>query len=146
MVDLFIALESMYRVSRGLRQRLATFTAFLLGTNDNKRRTFYDHTLEGYKLRNAIVHGGRDQEQGICNALIDFFPELKKRPTNQVITYLSKATLELQRIVRLVLRAYVYMRYNDTRQEWLNVDDLEYLPLDSTKRRLIQKQLGINAK
>ena len=145
-VDLFIALEAMYRVSVGLRQRLATFTAFLLGTNDNKRRTFYDHIFAGYKLRSAIVHGGKDQEQGIYNALTDFFPELKNKPTNEVVPYLRKTTEELQRIVRLVLRAYVYMRYNGTREEWPNVDDLEYLPFDSTKRRLIQKQLGITAK
>jgi hypothetical protein len=145
-VDTFIALEAMYRVDHGLRQRLATFTAFLLGTNDSKRQTFYDHVLAGYKLRSAIVHGGRKQEQGIYNALIDFFPKLKGKPEDEVIPYVRQATQELQRIVRLVLRAYVRMRYNGTREEWPNATELEYLPFDSSKRRRIQKQLGITAK
>ena len=145
-LDLFIALEAMYRVERGLRQRLATFTAFLLGTNDKNRRTFYDHVSAGYKLRNAIVHGAADQEQGIYNALTDFFPELKGKPQNKVLPYISKATEELQRIVRLILRAYIYTRHNKTRKEWPEISDFEGLPFDSKNRRLIQKQLGITAK
>lgn len=145
-VDLVVVLEAMYGIDRGLRQRLATFTAFLLGTDDSKRRIFYDHVLAGYKLRNAIVHGGDDQERRIYNALTDFFPELNGKPLNEVIPYVSKATEELQRIVRLVLRAYVYMRHNQTREKWPNANELEYLPFDSTQRHLIQKQLGITAK
>ncbi len=145
-VDLFMALEAMYGIDRGLRQRLASFTTFLLGTNDSERRIFYGHTLAGYKLRNAIVHGSKNQEKDICNALTDFFPELKGNPMSKVIPYVRKATEELQRIVRLVLRAYVYMKYNQTREEWPIADELEYLAFDSAKRRLIQKQLGITAK
>ncbi len=146
-VDLVVALEAMLRVQvEELRRRLATYTAFLLGTNDNNRRTFYDHVFAGYKLRSAIVHGGKDQEQEINNALIAFFPELEGKPINEVIRYVSKATEELQRIVRLVLRAYVYMRRNGTREKWPNDKDLQYLPFDPAKRRLIQKQLGITAK
>jgi len=146
-VDLVVALEAMLRVDvEELRRRLATYTAFLLGTNDNSRRMFYDHVFAGYKLRNAIVHGSDDQEKRICNALTDFFPELKSKLPNEVIPYISKATEELQRITRLLLRAYVYMRCNGTREKWPDTDELEYLPFDSTKRRLIQRQLGITAK
>jgi hypothetical protein len=143
-VDLIVALEAMLGVGREeLRRRLATHAAFLLGTNDSERQTFYRHVSAGYNLRNAIVHGGKNQKNKIPKALKDFFPELRDRPENEVIPYVRKATEELQKVVRLVLRAYVYMKFNNAGTEWPKTDDFEDLPFDSKKRRLIQKQLGI---
>lgn len=143
-VDLIVALEAMLGVRQEeLRRRLATYTSFLLGTNDSERQVFYRHVSAGYKLRNAIVHGGKNQTKEMSNALKDFFPELKDKPQNEVVPYLSKATEELQKVVRSVLRAYIYMRSHSTRTEWPDDDECESLPFDSKKRCLVQKQLGI---
>lgn len=145
-VDLTVALEALLGVDdEELKRRLASNTAFLLGTNDGNRQVFYQHTKAGYKLRNAIVHGGENQEKAICNALRDLFPELKSKPTDEIVPYIAKATEELQRIVRLVLRAYLYMRDKKTREKWPDADELECLTFDSVKRCLVQKQLGITA-
>ena len=146
-VDLIIALEALLGVSdEELKRRLASNAAFLLGTNDSKRQVFYQHTKAGYKLRNAIVHGGKNQEKDIYDALKYFFPELKNKPKDEVVPYIAKATEELQRVVRLVLRAYLYMRDKKTREKWPDADELEYLTFDSVKRCLVQKQLGITSK
>jgi len=146
-VDLIVALEAMLGVRvEELRRRLATNVAFLLGKNDGERQRFYRQVSAGYRLRNTIVHGGRDETREMSNALKEFFPELKSKTQSAVVPYIVKAVEELQNVVRFVLKAYIYMRHNGTRKEWPNVDDLEYLPFDSTKRRLIQKQLGITSK
>ena len=143
-VDLIVALEAMLDVrNEELKRRLATYAAFLLGTNDSERQTFYRQVSAGYDLRNAIVHGGKDQTQKMTKALKRFFPELNNKPQNEVVPYVRKATEKLQKVVRLVLRAYIYMRSRRTRTEWLKVNDFEYLPFDSNKRCLIQKQLGV---
>jgi len=114
-----------------------------LGNNDSDAQIFYMHTKAGYKLRNAIVHGGENQEKDLCNALKEFYPELREEPIDKVIPYTTKATEELQRIVRLALRAYLYMRRKQTREKWPTADELESVAFNSTKRRSIQKQLGI---
>ena len=114
-----------------------------MGTTDSSRQVYYRHAKAGYKLRNAIVHGGENLEKALYNALVDFYPELQGKTVNDALQYMTKATEELQRIVRLVLRAYLHMRDNGTRQKWPEADELECLALDSTRRCLIQKQLGI---
>jgi hypothetical protein len=145
-VDLIVALEALLGVhDEELKRRLASNVAFLLGNSDSDTQAFYEHTKAGYKLRNAMVHGGENQERDLYNALVDFYPELKNEPVDKVVPYVNKATEELQRIVRLVLRAYLYMRDNQTREKWPSADELECLAFDSAKRRLIQKQLGITA-
>lgn len=146
-VDLIVALEALLGVrDEELRRRLATNAAFLLGTNDSNRQIIYRHTEAGYSLRNAIVHGGKNQGKKLCNTLTDFFPEFNNKSVDEAVPYLIKATQELQRIVRLVLRAYLYMRCNQTREKWPSTSELEYLAFDSTKRRRVQQQLGINTK
>lgn len=143
-VDLIVALESLLGVrDEEMRRRLASNTAFLLGCTKSATQEYYEHTKAGYRLRSAIVHGGKDQEKELCNALKAFYPELTNEPPDKVLPYIRKATEELQRIVRLVLRAYLYMRNKHLRGEWPSTDELESLALDPAKRHLVQKQLGI---
>jgi len=143
-VDLVVALEAMLGVSEEeLKRRLATHAAFLVGTNDSERNIIYRRVSSGYELRNSIVHGGGKQTKKMTKALKRFFPELEGKSSKQGTPNIRKAVEELQRIVRLALRAYIYMRINKTRTEWPKADDFEYLPFHPSKRRLIQKQLGI---
>lgn len=83
-------------------------------------------------------------EDDVAKALKEFFPELKTKPNSEVLKRIGGAVTALQNVVRPILRAYIYMRHNHTRDEWPDTDDFECLPFDSQKRLLIQTQLGIN--
>lgn len=143
-VDLIVALEAMIRVSdEELKRRLAIRVSFLLGTNDTERQALYRQISAGYDLRSTIVHGGEKPERQICKALRSFFPELKGKQQQEVLPYLGKALVVLQKVVRLVIRAYIHMVINQTRDEWPDSNDFDYLPFDLKKHHVIQKQLGI---
>lgn len=144
-VDLIVALEAMLGVRvEELRRRLATNAAFLLGKNDLERQILFRQVSAGYKLRNSIVHGGRNQTREMSNALKEFFPELNNKTQTAVIPYITKAVKELQNVVRLVLKAYIYAKSRGTLSKWLeDEDDFLYLPFAAKKRSVIQKQLGL---
>ncbi|MCJ7635066.1 HEPN domain-containing protein [Candidatus Bathyarchaeota archaeon] len=146
-VDLIVSLEALFPVGEELRYRLATCVASVLGTTDNERKNLYRQVSAGYKLRNSIVHGGRkNQTESMANALKDFFPELKGKPVNDVNKQIGKAVWQLQKIVRSALRAYIHMRTNNPKAEWLDTDELEYLLFDSQKCTEVQKRLGLSRK
>jgi len=143
-VDLIVSLEALFPVGEELKYRLATCVASLLGTKDSERQQLYRQVSAGYKLRNAVVHGGRKgQTESIANALKDFFPELKGKPANEVNKHIGKAVWQLQRIARSALGAYVHMRTRSPGSEWPNTDELECLLFDSQKCGEVQKRLGL---
>ena len=144
-VDLMVALEALIPVGDELRYRLAANCSFLLGTNEQRREQLYRRIKAAYELRNAIVHGRRKNPKvDVANALKKFFPKLNTKPNKEVLEHIFGAVMTLQDVVRRVLRAYIYMRHSNTRDEWPDTDDFECLLFDSQKRLLIQTQLGIN--
>ena len=94
-------------------------------------------------LRNAVVHGRKNQADSMAKALRDLFPDLENKPTTEVNKHIGRAVRELQGMVRQALRAYIYMRTHNAQAEWPDTDDFDYLPFDSQKLREIQRQLGI---
>jgi hypothetical protein len=87
--------------------------------------------------------GEKRPERQICKALKKFFPEFEGKQQNEVLSRLGKALIVLQKIVRLVIRAYIHIVLNQTRDEWPNENEFDDLPLNPKKCRIIQKQLGI---
>lgn len=143
-IDLIVSLEALFPVGDELRYRLAISVASVLGINDSERQNLYKKVFAGYKLRNAIVHGGRkNQIENVASALRDFFPELKNKSTNDTNKYMGRAVWQLQKIVRSALRAYIHMRLNNPASEWLSTDEIEGLLFDSKECRKVQMRLGL---
>ena len=144
-VDLIVALEALFPVGEELRYRLAVSVALLLGTNDRERQMFFRSTYAGYKLRNTIVHGRRNQEKTRANALKELFPELEGKTNAEVNKYIGRALSELQFIVRKTLRTYINLKVHDSQASWPAADDYDYLLFDLERCHQIQKQLGIKS-
>jgi hypothetical protein len=143
-VDLNVALESLFPVGEELRYRLAVSVASLLGINDQDRNNLFRKVYSGYKLRNAIVHGRKDLAGSMAQALKEFFPELEGKPATVVNRSIGNAVRELQLIVRQALRAYIYIRTHSPQSKWPPIaEDFDYLLFDSERHHQIQKQLGI---
>lgn len=142
-VDLIVALESLFPVGEELKYRLAVSVASLLGINDQDRNNLFRKIYAGYRLRNAIVHGRVNLADSMAKALKELFPELEGKPATEVNRHIGKAVRELQLIVRQALRAYIYMRTHSTQAQWPVAEDFNYLLFDLERRHQTQKQLGI---
>lgn len=141
-VDLSVSLEALLDIDQQeLRRTLSTRVAFLLGRNQNERRHLYNKTMAGYSLRNLIVHGKGGSER-LEQQLKKHFPDPKYKKDGTQI-YFGRALLELQSIVRRILRAYIYMRNHKTRAAWPKAEDFEDLCFDNMECRKVQEQLGL---
>ncbi len=143
-VDLTVSLEALLHTDpQELRRTLSTRVAFLLGRNQNERRHLYNKTMAGYGLRNHIVHGKVGLEK-LEQYLKKHFPNPKYNENDGTEMYFGRALLELQNIVRRILRAYIYMRNRKTRAAWPKAQDFEELCFDERECRKIQVQLGLD--
>ena len=142
-VDLVVVLEALLGVREELSRRLALNSALLLGKSEFNSRDVYRKVRAAYSMRNAIVHGGQNQTKELTRALNRFDPNLKVKTDDDIARSVHTAVLEIRRLVRLILRAYIHMRKQDTRGKWPTAKEIEELQFDSNGRRSLQRQLGI---
>ena len=94
-------------------------------------------------MRNAIVHGGRRQTEALTRALRVFDPDLNIQTADDLARGVAKTVLEIRRIVRRILVAYIHMRTQETRDGWPTADQIEAVQFNSAERHALQRQLGI---
>jgi len=144
-VDLVVALEALFGVDQEeLRRRLARNVAYVLGVGDSQRETIYRRVGSAYKLRNAIVHGKRNQAKEMSTALRSFFPDLPDNAEQStVLLYLERAVDALQGIVRSALRAYIHLHTHSPDITWPDSEQLDILPFRPHELRILQRRLGV---
>ncbi len=76
-LDLSIALETMYKVDRELRYKLRTRAGYFLGSNANERNIIFARVGRFYDARSAIVHGSTCSRQRLEQASSEGFEVAK---------------------------------------------------------------------
>ena len=143
-VDLVIILEAMLGVDQEeLRRRLAVNSAVVIGKSEAERNDVFKKVRSAYLIRNAIVHGGRRQSRALASALQQFDPGLGITTADDIARSVGTAVLELRKIVRRILIAYIHMKTLDTRKGWPTAEEIENVQFNSGESRALQRQLGI---
>ena len=143
-VDLVIILEAMLGVRQEeLRRRLALNAAVLIGKNESESNDVFNKIQAAYRMRNAIVHGGRRQTEELARALRVFDPDLDIQTADDLARGVAKTVLEIRGIVRQILVSYIHMRTQKTRDGWPTAEQIEAVQFNSVERHALQRQLGI---
>jgi len=144
-VDLIVALESLFGVEQEeLKRRLATNVALALGVRAVDRQSIYHKVSVGYRLRSAIVHGGRDGPRDLSRALTAFFPDSRERSGQNTDQLLWRALTDLREIVRKALRAYIHLATHTTTEQWPKAMDFESLQFNPKSLRELHNQQGVS--
>lgn len=143
-VDLVIILEAMLGVKEEeLRRRLALNAAVLIGKNESESNDVFKKIQAAYRMRNAIVHGGRRQAAELARALRAFDSDLNTQSAQEIERAVARTVVEIRRIVRRILIAYIHMRTQGTMDGWPTAEQIESVQFNSVERRALQRQLGI---